>query len=483
MSTYTHCITSTSKSYRDSVLCMLPNLDETQRTTMEGKHEARVFREMENHFVFGIYRNRNDQRSLLLPHPILAKWVGVHPHTKSFRSLDWIERFNDRVHPVEVSPYNSTLGKCRAVVPHIPEAILAERDAQIRSDLSSPGWGRVDFVTGRTVTQRAYRAGLKRYEASLRKSAQFPDDHPAKDLLLWLNSQPQNSLEKTIKSNWQHVLSVTNSMPKHTPQQQVRKDAALRVLHVLQDYRRMWYSSSDGSPRLYAVGASIHQLPREIRHAALKGSIQLDLTACQLAIVAKLWRIPTLQDFLAGSSSVWARLALDLELDHNHYKPFLKELVYSAIFGMRKQDLLEKCEYGTTAQSGLGAVKSKAFINHTLIRDLLEARRVAFKDVKQAGRLMDAYGRSLKLESKEPANLRSLVAQQVQSYEMRVMSAALPVLQIEKDIRVISWLHDGITIRIQDPTEERRKLRRVIIAIDQAAEKLGFATRVQTTVL
>lgn len=98
------------------------------------------------------------------------------------------------------------------------------------------------------------------------------------------------------------------------------------------------YADSQNTARIYALSASVHQLPRHIRKTAFAGCIEFDAKACQVAIVAHLWDLPCLTRFLCEGKSFWSELIAWLQLDEG-YKDTLKQAVYSIIFGRTKKNV------------------------------------------------------------------------------------------------------------------------------------------------
>ena len=441
--------------------------------------------------MFGNYTEGNaHDRELIIPHTTLASWVEVCPTNKKFRSGDWLKWFSEKVYPLDPGSYGSKKG-CRPLLPKVDQELMAKRDLILPESIKGENWQRVRFRDGSGLSRRVYQAEVAGYGDRLREGVQDePESYPRElaELRRFLNEQPVGSQEKLLKRNWAEVRDYHLAMPVETEHQRIRRDATFRVLFLLQDYRRLHYKTSDGSTRLYTAGTSIHQLPKEVRKLALKGSVALDLQACQLAIVSKLWSIPSLHQFLGNpKNSVWQELCQDLGVD-GEAKPLLKQAVYGITFGMRAHNVKWRVAKGSSSLPGLGDEVAAAFMTHRLIAPLLEARNERKVCIREEGGVTDAFGRWLplvpeltkskgKTRRNTDAPIRSLLAQEVQSHEIKLMAAMLPVLQKEKDIRIVSFLHDGISIHITDPSEKRRKLRGLKDAVNDEAERCGFPTR------
>ena len=119
---------------------------------------------------------------------------------------------------------------------------------------------------------------------------------------------------------------------------QERRSYAVRVFNMVQQCPYVKYTDSAKTSRIYSTGYTILQLPREVRAAVFDGLYSLDLRSSQLAIVADLWAIKGVREFLNTKASIWTELLQYMELDDS-YKPQVKELLYSIIFGMGKEKL------------------------------------------------------------------------------------------------------------------------------------------------
>jgi len=110
-----------------------------------------------------------------------------------------------------------------------------------------------------------------------------------------------------------------------------------------------------------AAGASVNYLPSELRHHAFAGAVELDLKAAQLAIVSRLWDIPSLREALEAAlhapegedRSIWRKLA-DWMRVTAEYKPILKRTISSLVFGMLLKKLIQQLAGGNFLEGGVG---------------------------------------------------------------------------------------------------------------------------------
>jgi hypothetical protein len=501
-----------SREFREQVLKRYPALaEDTERAW-------RYRRIAEYCFFPPYYRGENDEPVLLFRFHFVAALVGLNPKSREFESAEkWIREFSADVFDLRSSDYRYVTGMARDINPDLDPAILAARSRELAAGLKSAGRGQVYFVDGSPVSVRKERQALIDHRSQLEATARdIPEDHPAGELLVWLNSQPPDCLDRVLKANWPAVVDLYQRMPEGTDAERQKKHIAGSTLMALQRGERGLYIPGERTPRLYTRGAVVHSLCRELRKAALKGCIHLDLKACGVAVAARVWEVPPLQEFLSSGGAFWEELlsALDLEAGA---KPRLKTAVHSLCFG-RGRDTLglelafgvteadlreEKARTGATPDSldywdpeaeyyssdseearrlrvaqgkpgGIGRQKTNLFLKHPFINGLFRGRKAAMDQIEKDEGAEDAFGRWI---PEEGNGITSVLAQQVQSYEMRMMLQILPVIQKERDIRILCWLHDGVYLRILDPGEAPRKVKRLCQAVNAEASRLGIHTR------
>lgn len=465
---------SVSPMFREQVLTKYPALE-------EGSDEAQVYRKLMQYCLFGTYRYDKDfdRHELILPHTLMDSFKKKNHKRKGEGALAWIKRFSRDVAPTTYSLYNRKHGRARSIDPKIERQVL---DA---AALEMLNWhdtgGGVEFDSGEQVSGRRSRRLLEEYQAELRASAAIRSaDHPARELIDFLNDQPTETLERVLSANEQAVIDAVLEMPTATGKDRVRRHAALRVLRVTTRSKLMLYRESPRTTRIHPVGATIHQLPRALRKLALRGCISLDLKAAQLAIVSKMWGVHSLHAFLAAENDIWDELFSSLGVSPQK-KPILKAAIYSITFGMEIDGVRWKLRRGVDGIRGLDKAQAAQFFEHRLIADLVTAREEAFSRLAEAGGAVDAFGRWISVDDPTTMrDLRSVLAQQVQSYEVLLMLSLLPVWQKEQNnVKVLSWLHDGVTIKYHDPRELKQQITRLQRALARRAAEFDIPTRLE----
>lgn len=63
------------------------------------------------------------------------------------------------------------------------------------------------------------------------------------------------------------------------------------------------------------------------------------------------------------------------------------------------------------------------------------------------------------------------------------MARSLPVLENNRQVYVLSWLHDGLTLYFGDRTKMERQLKTIMRAVDERAESEGIPTKLEPELL
>jgi hypothetical protein len=466
-----------SKQGRDGLLAAYPSLSYHPH--------AEAYRRMVEYLIFS--RFEDDEGRLIVPATTIEKLVRGKPIAgkRHFAATDWLSSFSQDVWRLDVRPHSHWGGEARTVSRDLPQdvqEILEEEPLHAFGETEGQVW----FVTGVPVTRKKMYAEAATYTETLKMLAEgVGPNHPAHALMTYLNNQPQTTIGKIVKANWSRVMQEFNAMPEGAS-----REAAHRTLLVLRDYCKLIYAASDKTPRLHALGATIHQLPRALRKAALHGCVSLDARACQLAVVAKLWDVPQVSEFLSSRQSIWTELLSAMGVGTDA-KPLVKEALYSIIFGMKVANVRStllgqpKCQHSRKSRrrtlrsvkpvEAVNEVAADAFLAHPLIVELLVARQARLRQIKKCRHIVDAFGRCIGYNRRH-AKMRSLLAQEVQSYEVALMLSLLPMIEAERDLVVVSWLHDGVTVHITDANQRERIVRRLQAAFSSRAASLGLLT-------
>lgn len=468
-----------SRSFYERLLELYPSLSDDHP-------QGRAYRGLLQYILFSTFRDKKTNRTLV-PYTTVASLVGVSPHQRGFSALAWLSAFSRDVLPLNPSTYRYSEGKARVIAPEISPALLeaCEQEAA-QHQAEGRASERVWFDSGLPVSRRNQRLVAQEYEQYLkRQSLSIRMDHPARELLMYLVEQPQDRLLKVLRENWPAVRAAVTAMPKRTEREWMRRQWCELLLIRLDGFQKLYYASSPKTPRLFTIGANLHQFPRDLRKMALAGAVECDLRASQLAVVARLWDIPSLQAYLKSGVSVWQDLADGIGVPLEDYKPILKASIYSIVFGMSRSEIKWQLAHGTAFEEGVGQAAAGRFLKLPIIAPLLEARdHMLYKIGRECGGY-DAWGRWLyTAQETRPVRGRlrqvpdspSVLSAIVQSYELKIMLSVLPVIKSDRQIYLLSWLHDGVTLLLGNKTKAERYIRRLKSVVQREAEALQVST-------
>ena len=430
---------------------------------------------------------------------------------RDFCAEKWLKDFSRDVFPIEINQYTYIGEKCRTVVlnpSHDIKEVLDEerlhmafrfREEKAPSVIEVErcfGQQLVDVPTGKNFDfEREDECRIQEIQAMRKQEEAIPQWHPGYGWVALRMNHPHQQMEKVFRSNRARLEEEVRSSSFKS---EFARNSTLNLLARMGQHPVTFYKSASRSPRLFPVGASPLYLPSRLRNIAFAGCHSLDLKLCQLAIVAKIWDIPSLhaalKEHLRNGTSLWDEWLEMLGLDAS-YKASLKTAVYSIVFGMAKQAVIENLAEGTTTSKRdgkresrnlpLGLTLAKRFIESELVADLFKARNRAKKQLINQWGGQDACGNRLWLpQSSRDANgnkvlahdaVRSMQSYIVQSYEMKLILSLIPVISQYEQIYFIALIHDGVIVRLGNKTKEKYDIGRMKKAVVRETQKEASA--------
>ena len=300
-----------------------------------------------------------------------------------FSAIDLMNRFERRTGiNLNIVDYEYK-SKVRTIHPDIDN----ETKARMMQELSIPYKdrpNRVCFSTGDIWTQYQQNEAKKDFLNSI-LGAEFPQDHPAHELVEHLHSKRVHRwITKQMGVYCGIMLEAINKIPDEE-----RRLYASAVFLKVRDYALIQYSDVNNSKRVYAKNNSILSLPREIRKIFFSKTWDVDLKSAQLCIVAKTWDVPKTKKFIDSGGNIWDELSVYLDLPKDDNKQAFKEFLYGLFYGMSKTHLQEY------ANVNFG---SEDIFAHSLIKELFTERQRQLKIIKENKGATDIYGNWIKTE-------------------------------------------------------------------------------------
>lgn len=433
-----------------------------------------------------------DTGQLVITEGMVRAMAGCrHKGTSVKDLLRWFER--EVGLKLNLQPWDYEGCKARTMAPHLNTtlvvALMKENDrVKKRGDNEGLVW----YHTGKSTTNKNERNALQDYEKSLLEiAAQMPDDHSGYELVNWLHTQTPRQVEEQIQRTGHLVWSAIMDMPGKTwsengvvlrDRDQERKDYALNHFHAMMQFPVTRYRSVKNTLRVFAQGCGLAMLPKKLRKLALAGCWELDLTAAQLGIVAKIWNCPKLRVFLANGGDVWQEFCCWLGVGEEA-KGVVKQALYSIIFGSTKDGIRERWTSGHLWEEGFSTELCDRFLSHYIVKELLNARSVELSRIKELGGMFDAFGRWVDVSDIDKPSLsaqaRSLLSAIVQSHELRIMLQAVPLLKSLNRVYPMVFLHDGLTIRLTGRTVEQEQTvcDKIAQVINDYCKSEGYLTK------
>jgi hypothetical protein len=453
--------------------------------------EARAFRCIVGYVAFAIFQPRikgedeidleNAYGKLVLPYRTVAALVGQHPKAHGFAAKDWIERFSKAVFPLNPVDYWYSSGQARVIRPEIdPELVQRMLERAKNPTNGTHVW----INTGTPVSVRTYRERFQNKVTPEEKWARLlkvvPSYHPARPLLEYLSKKSQKRLMMLVRENWPRTEAAIEALPESTPDECSTKNWARRLAISLYENWQIYYTISERSPRIFPVGESLLYLPRDIRKIALTGGVECDLRAAQLAVAAKVWELPITAELLRSKKSIWDELAAAAGLPVIECKAILKKTLYSVIFGMTQTNLRRKLEHGTDGLAGIGRKATNRVFRHPVMKELIAARKQKHDESKTKKCVCDAWGNTVYMGPGTPfRTVRSLWAYAIQSFELKVLLALLPILTKNSQIYLIAWQHDGVTLQFGNRSKSERERNQIRAAVNRTCGDLDISSELE----
>lgn len=294
---------------------------------------------------------------------------------------------------------------------------------------------RVDLVTGD-------RYGQSPQDDNGSGNGVPPHNDDAKWLLDRLN--PPRSEFANIRRAIPDLRRLVQSVHGHNRERMMHD---LQTLAQAESAPQPYYVAVPRTNRIYASG--INSLTRELRTELEKRMswVSFDIKQAQLSIVAELWDCHRLRELISSGQSFWESVLKDLGLpDNQHSRATVKTATYATIFGAGVERLDR-----VFVDAGLAELSTR-FRTNQFIAELFEQRKQRLNIITSQGRVTDAYGIVRRLASmngdskRQSVTPRSLLAAEVQSYEMWMLVEPLRWYVDDGSVRLMTYLHDGFVI-------------------------------------
>lgn len=428
-----------------------------------------------------------DDKRIILPAVWLAALEGLE-WDNNYAAIALLEQYKALVMPAFTwSGWSQQDGKSRRVLdlgwddPY-KELVFQERLGAFDDS------GKIWFASGKTVNSKNLK--IERDKLKMIAKTQLEQNTHNDDMTFiatYMNNTSINTFTKTIQRNMPAAklatLDIIQSLDEKAQREELRYFMhSLTVLRTLEDYPQDNYTAvPGGTSRLFALTAGIQTLARPVRKALTKGWYEIDLVSAHTAINAKLWNVPTVQQFLSDTNNkLWKTLATDLNIE---LKDSTKEAMKRAFYALQYGGTISTVKGIYTQlmrRAGYDAINADRFMNHWIVKALLEGRD-RFIDVMRINKgARGYYGDWFSLDDYDYKTILSHVAT---SYEIALIRPIFDVACTSDDFVVTVYQFDGVSISVNNANKVRQVFHRLEKAVNDKAVELGISTRLELPTL
>jgi|GEM_PF-3273475 hypothetical protein len=283
----------------------------------------------------------------------------------------------------------------------------------------------------------------------------------AKRIVGYLNRLPARGFINLIDGGFFGAYSAASDL---VVAGELSSDTCLRLTAIQQCPAPLYLPSAKmprRTDRVFENEPGIGMLPSRLRPSLLPIVVELDLVACQLAIVAAWWPIEPIQELLSRGGDVWASLLEKVGLP-NHARASLKKSIYASCFGMQRKRLI--AEAMNEEGFALTQDEAKALFDHDLLVSIRGAFRRRAREMRVAAWSAESQtasmpsplaglatplgtGIPISFKGRRVRDVGRAVAQEVQALEVWLIESVYAVAMTKDSaFVVVLHQHDGISI-------------------------------------
>lgn len=420
---------------------------------------------------------------IAIPRELLAECEGIpeqQVRSNNYCARDFLVRFRDDVMPsFEWERHHQ--GKHARTVRRMD--LNPELQARALFDDPMKAENRVFVHTDERWTEakaREFREASRKRANRTANNSLWSDQI---ELLEYMNGLPFHAFAAAVRRHGHEAREVAEC----SISDEVKLHSCLATLRAVQEQPQpfLQVSKRGRSPRVFPSSLGIYSLSKKVRSTIVQDFMQVDLVNAQTAINARLWKVDPVVDFLADpTNNWWSSLVLHVTDGADGYrkgtdeyervKRVLKRACYSVQFGMEIPSVKRNVTRGLADKQA-----ARRLFEHPLFHAMVMAREQRLKEIKSRGGIVDAYGNSFSLS--DAPSIRSLMATEAQTWEMRLMRPVLDVaLKHPCDLRLMLWLHDGAAINfLKGGAHEAARRRELVRAVEERANSFGIPTRLE----
>lgn len=420
--------TVVSSQFRNSVINYLP-----------GINESPAYWQLTAYLMFWTTKSAQEGK-LMIGQEILASLENKFDQLVSgnYSAIAFLTAYRNDVLSFAISDWSYSEGKARVVEsikwPDELEVLLQQELNKLPGEKEDP----VFFISGEPRSERKIKALVELEKTQANSFIETATRN--KELLMYLTELNSYRYTRALK-NVRYALDVVKALPIES------QGRELKILGRLFDNAQPLYKTTENSVRIFPMYDNLLALKREVRQALTQDWIECDLRSAQLAIVAKLWDLPLVSEFLAQQQSIWVHLAekLGVELTPQLKKVLKHDFLYPLCFGESKRILKQVVTDVFEKNMGIENAFNRLF-NLPIMQEIWKGRAKRTQKIYKEWGLREAFGDWLPMKKHDKRVAISLLAQEAQSYELSLL---LPVIDLAKssndNLAILAWQHDGFS--------------------------------------
>jgi hypothetical protein len=397
-------------------------------------------------------------------------------------AIEYINNFRSKILNYTLHEYNHYSHIARTATVEFPKHIIEGRNKLLLKNNKDKH--EVFICSGRKFNSKSI-ANLKKEDNKLVPQIQGAIMPPlATKFQDYLNSLPPNIFTKMLKhkNETYNYIHRKDSNGTYVLTEEQRYLLALH-LHSIEERPQPIYvgSRQRNTIRLFEMYMGLQGVHSDLRKILTQDWVELDLQNAHLAIVAKLWDIPIVKEYLITGKSIWESLLpyMGIPLEDRLSKSTIKTFLYGCVYGMSKETL------ETDMIALLGKDKHQKFISHPVINAVLKARAQRIKEIRNRGGVDTYLGERIHVirykneDNQWEDNLLTILSQEASEFEMLLLEPILDLsIASKQEFHMTLYQFDGVSLHFRNSSKKDSHLKNIKKTVDKRAKELDILTTI-----
>jgi hypothetical protein len=455
-----------SQTFRDALISYFPSLNDREEYR---RHMRRLI------FATDSGNIPISQKHIAFDFRVIRKY-----QTGTFSAIEYIDDFRNKIFNYSITDWDFATHRCRYASVDFPEEVLQLIQNELMGNFTGP---RVLITNGNLVnakTRSIFRKedsqealiinGLKSYHFISDKFLDYLNGlHPHRFSKMTVHIPEAMSAIEAKDSDGNYIINPAAHMTQRL------------ILQCIEEQPQPFYTytSTGNTVRLFESNKGLQGVHSSLRKIITQDCVEIDIQNAHLAIVAMLWDIPEIQEYLSTGLSIWPTLiiAMGFPYPNLRIKADLKECFYALVYGMSLKKLRENMirVFGEEAYN--------RFINHPLIKALLNARNKRMDEIKSKREHLTPWGvvtkpsqYRCKIDKELKGNIPTILSQEVSELEMTLLEPILDLAMETNNFTIVLYQFDGLTLQFKEDSVKNSYLKRIKLLLEERARDLGIIT-------